>query len=73
MIALMDLSYRWTPRRKAQILDDIAAGRISRAAALKVYALSDEELDEWRRRFAAGKLAGLKVSGKRRKSRKGAA
>jgi hypothetical protein len=61
--------YRWTPRRKAAILDDIATGRISRATALEAYALSDDELDEWQRRFAAGKLKGLKITGKRSKSR----
>jgi hypothetical protein len=72
MIALVS-PYRWTPRRKAQILDDIAAGRITRAAALEAYALSDDELDEWQRRYAGGQFKGLKDSGKRRKSREGAA
>lgn len=51
---------RWTAKRKAALLEDLAAGRITRGelAALEI---SDEELSEWLRLFAAGGKGALRV------------
>ena len=38
---------RWVASRKAAVVDAIAEGRLTRAAAIVRYALSEEELDGW--------------------------
>jgi Protein of unknown function (DUF1153) len=43
---------RWTPLRRDAVIEDIDAGAISVAAAIKRYGLSDEELAAWRRDYA---------------------
>ncbi|NRA98217.1 MAG: DUF1153 domain-containing protein [Rhodobacteraceae bacterium] len=38
---------RWVASRKAAVVKAVNAGLISRAQALEIYALSDEEFDGW--------------------------
>ena len=58
---------RWTWRRKAAILAEIANGRLSIAEACLLYTVAAEELAEWQRRYAADGPKGLRVSGERLK------
>lgn len=41
---------RWTAQRKATLLSDIRAGKVSEADALARHNLTPEELTSWRRR-----------------------
>lgn len=50
---------RWTAQRKIDLLNDIAAGELTRAGAFARYGLTDAELDAWERRWAAHGTAGL--------------
>lgn len=54
---------RWVASRKLALLQDIDAGRITEATAMRRYSLSQEELDAWRRDAATGRSAvdGLKL------------
>lgn len=52
----------WTASRKADIIKQIRAGEITEGEARRVYDLSPEELATWRRKFAMGGKAALKVS-----------
>ena len=58
---------RWTWRRKAAILAEIADGRLTAEAAIEFYGLSSDELAEWQRRYAADGPKSLRVSGARLK------
>jgi hypothetical protein len=40
-------THRWTPARKAQILADLQAGRISRVTLERLYGITGSELDHW--------------------------
>lgn len=53
---------RWTPRRKAAIIESIRSGAIGRDDAMKDNDISEEELAGWERDFDACGLAGLAVT-----------
>ena len=38
---------RWVASRKAAVVRAVSAGLLSRGSAIDLYALSEEELDEW--------------------------
>jgi hypothetical protein len=58
----MQAGCRWNYRRKAALLDAIAAGQIDEAAGCEKYGLSPEELAEWRRKYVPGQAASLKIN-----------
>lgn len=53
---------RWVASRKAAVVRAVQYGLITREEALDRYALSSEELDEWRRAVQSHGEAGLKVT-----------
>ena len=53
---------RWTPMRKVDLIAAILGGVITLDEAKARYALTTEELSEWRRGLAAGGVKGLKAS-----------
>ena len=53
---------RWVASRKAAVVQAVAHGLLSREAALRRYALSDEEFDIWRRAVKEHGVAALKVT-----------
>lgn len=53
---------RWVASRKLAVVRGIAYGLISKAEALRIYGLSDEELDSWTRNARARGIDGLKVT-----------
>ncbi|MGC9417331.1 MAG: DUF1153 domain-containing protein [Rhodovulum sp.] len=53
---------RWVASRKAAVVKAVAAGLISEAEALERYALSEEELDSWKRAVRDHGVRGLKVT-----------
>jgi hypothetical protein len=57
----MQAGARWNYRRKAALLDAIAAGQIDEAVGCEKYGLSREELAEWRRKYVPGRAASLKI------------
>jgi hypothetical protein len=54
--------YRWTPTRKAQLVDALANGEISFAQARREYSLSPEEVAEWQSAMAARGTPGLRTT-----------
>lgn len=50
---------RWHISRKFKLLQDIAAGAISREEARRQNDISEEELAEWERKLAAGGVRAL--------------
>lgn len=50
---------RWTAQRKIDLLNDIAAGELSRQGAFARYGVTEDELDAWERRWAAHGTQGL--------------
>jgi hypothetical protein len=55
-------SKRWTQRRKAAVLHQIASGQLTEAQAISDYELSADELEEWCRAYAANGLPGLRTT-----------
>jgi hypothetical protein len=53
---------RWTALRKADLIAAILGGVITLDEAKARYALTTEELSEWRRALAAGGVSGLKAT-----------
>jgi hypothetical protein len=53
---------RWTPRRKAKVLDDIANGVITLEQARRQYDLSIDEIAEWQKMHARDAVYGLRVT-----------
>ncbi len=53
---------RWVARRKAAILDAIAAGTLSRTEACSRYGLSEAEIRLWERAVACAGTPGLRVT-----------
>ncbi|SEM06604.1 Protein of unknown function [Roseovarius azorensis] len=53
---------RWVASRKLAVVRGVAYGLISRAEALELYALSDEEFDTWIRAASRHGEAALKVT-----------
>jgi hypothetical protein len=53
---------RWVASRKLAVIRGVAHGLISRAEALRIYGLSDEEFDEWARAARSRGLEGLKAT-----------
>ncbi|WP_354543855.1 DUF1153 domain-containing protein [Roseovarius sp. MBR-78] len=53
---------RWVASRKLAVVRGIAYGLISKAEALRIYGLSDEELDSWTRNARERGVDGLKVT-----------
>ena len=45
---------RWTARRKAELLEAINTGAVSKEEVLQQYGLGADELDEWLRRYHTG-------------------
>lgn len=52
---------RWTPRRKAQLIRDVASGLVSPQAAQDQHAMSVEELELMVRRYGKFGEEGLKA------------
>jgi hypothetical protein len=50
---------RWTAQRKIDLLNDIAAGELTRQGALAKYGVTEAELDAWERRWTAHGTRGL--------------
>ncbi len=53
---------RWVASRKAAVVKAIAAGLIDQDEAMERYALSQEELDSWKRAIARHGPAALKAT-----------
>ncbi len=53
---------RWVARRKAAVLDAIAAGVLTRAEACARYSISEAELRLWERAVACAGIPGLRVT-----------
>jgi hypothetical protein len=53
---------RWTPRRKAKVIDDIANGVITLEQACQQYDLSIDEIAEWQKMHARDGVSGLRVT-----------
>lgn len=51
---------RWTPGRKAAVVEAVAAKRLSRQDACRQYGLSSEELVEWQRAYRRRGINGLR-------------
>lgn len=60
---------RWVPHRKAEIVDAVVRGQLSRERACTLYGISIEEYVSWQRGIAMFGLAGLQVSGTQRRRR----
>ncbi|WP_095596370.1 CtrA inhibitor SciP [Actibacterium pelagium] len=54
---------RWVASRKAAVVKAVVSGLLSRDEALEIYAISDEEFDEWRHAIARHGIQALKVTG----------
>jgi hypothetical protein len=63
---------RWTPMRKVDLIAAILGGVITLDDAKARYALTTEELSEWRRGLAAGGVKGLKASRRAPERKQGA-
>jgi len=46
---------RWTPNRKAALLDDIRDGLRDRAAEMRAHDISEDEMREWERDYSRGR------------------
>ena len=53
---------RWTPKRKAEIVEAIKGRHLTVLQACQRYGLTPEEVQAWQRRFARDGLAGLKAT-----------
>jgi hypothetical protein len=53
---------RWVASRKAAVVRGVLSGLISRKEALEIYALSDEEFQEWVRAVTSHGLDALKAT-----------
>lgn len=53
---------RWTPRRKAELLAQLDAGRVSFEELAQYWEISPEEIEEWRRLYAQDGLRGLRAT-----------
>ncbi|MDZ7710576.1 MAG: DUF1153 domain-containing protein [Roseovarius sp.] len=53
---------RWVASRKLAVVQGIASGLISRIEAMRIYGLSDEELDGWTHNAQEHGKEGLKVT-----------
>ncbi len=66
VLSLADLppedTRRWVASRKATVIQAVAAGLITREAALERYALSDEEFDLWQTAVTQHGIDALKVT-----------
>jgi hypothetical protein len=62
------LPIRWTARRKANLIEAMLAGVLSRDAACVRHELSPEELALWEKRYAAHGWKGLRVKHKEHQS-----
>jgi len=52
---------RWTPKRKAEVLNALKRGELTREEAMAEHGLSEAELISWMRRQARHGLDGLAV------------
>lgn len=50
---------RWTAQRKIDLLNDIAAGELSREGAFIKHGVTEAELDAWTRQWASHGARGL--------------
>lgn len=57
----MTTDERWTFRRKAELVENLAAGRISPVDVAEM-GISDEELAEWQRLYAEAGIKGLRAT-----------
>ena len=69
MIPKLPPSGRFSYRIKAAILDCIAAGKLSVEQACHHYAISTDELAQWREKLAVGGVGALKVTLQRPRER----
>lgn len=56
------MTVRWTPRRKAEVIERILHGDLPRDEALQRYALSDQELVSWIDAIDAWGVPGLRAT-----------
>jgi transposase-like protein len=56
---------RWTARRKARVVNAVAAGGLTLEAACRAYDLSPEELAAWKRALDHHGMEALKVTHRR--------
>jgi transposase-like protein len=56
---------RWTARRKARVVDAVAAGWLTLEAACRAYDLSPDELAAWKRALDCYGMEALKVTCRR--------
>lgn len=59
---ITDSIRRWTPKLKAEILDSIISGKLTRSTAIALYELSEEELASWERRYLIHGRRGLRTT-----------
>lgn len=59
---LPDPRMRWSHRRKAAVIEAIAAGDMTPDGACMLYALTPEELAEWTRLYHRGGRPALRVT-----------
>lgn len=53
---------RWTPRRKAAVLEGVRSGILSLSGACLRYGVSEEELESWDRAMKRHGIVGLRVT-----------
>jgi hypothetical protein len=53
---------RWTPKRKAEVIDDMLTGKLTMAEACQQHDLSNEEIESWFRTHKTYGTYGLRVT-----------
>lgn len=53
---------RWVPARKAAVLRAIDCGDLEQMRACRIYGISPEELDNWRKSIKSDGIPGLRVT-----------
>lgn len=53
---------RWVPARKAAVLRAIDCGDLEQVRACRIYRISPEELDNWRKSIESDGIPGLRVT-----------
>ena len=69
MIPKLPPSGRYSYRIKAAVIDCIASGKLSVEQACRHYAISSDELAQWREKLALGGVGGLKATVQRHRER----
>lgn len=53
---------RWTPKRKAKIVDDLHQERVTVEDVCRTYEISESEIRTWIEAYTRGGLAALRVT-----------